>query len=103
MVQAASEFLQQKNRPEESLADIEKTLADIERTLALEGSLESLLETDCPKFRVGDRVREVSGIGRGTVTSIYMFDDRHRYVVESDDGSEFVCFEGELVKSESQG
>jgi hypothetical protein len=102
MMQAASEFLQQENLPDTSLADIEKSLADIERGILSEGFLNSIARTDTPRYKVGDRVREVSGTGQGTVTFVYVFDDQHRYVVKSDDGSEFVCFERELIKSGRQ-
>jgi hypothetical protein len=102
MMQAASEFLQQENLPERSLADIEKSLADIERTILSGGFLKSTARADSPRYKVGDRVREVSGIGCGTVTFIYVFDNQHRYVVKSDDGSEFVCFERELAQFGSQ-
>ena len=102
MVQAASEFLQQENLPERSLADIQKSLADIERTILSQGFLKSIASADIPRFKVGDRVREISGIGQGMVTFIYVFDDQHRYVVQSDDGSEFVCFERELIRSGSR-
>ena len=48
-------------------------------------------------FQIGDRVKEVSGTRFGAVTSVYVLDRRYRYVIQGENGSEFVCFEKELI------
>jgi hypothetical protein len=51
-----------------------------------------------PKFKIGDNVVEQSHNKLASITLVYTFENQYRYVIRTDDGGEFVCFEHELKR-----
>ena len=67
--------------------------------LRIRRAAERIKPVSPPRYRVGEKVIERSDNKLATITLVYPFENEYRYVIQTTDGSELVCFEPELRRA----